>query len=169
MATNLPQRGSHINGVSIKELKALSDDRGFLMEMLRADEPIYERFGQVYITGCKRGVVKGWHYHKEQTDHFICVAGRALVVLYDPREGSSSKGWVEEHYLESPPGSDRPPILLKIPPYVYHGFTAVECDEARLINVPTLPYRHDRPDEFRHPWNSTDIPYQWPADVTRGG
>ncbi|MEW6323755.1 MAG: dTDP-4-dehydrorhamnose 3,5-epimerase family protein [Nitrospirota bacterium] len=158
-----------IHGVLIKDLKVLSDDRGFLMEMLRSDEPMYERFGQVYITGCKRGVVKGWHYHKEQTDHFICVLGRALVVLYDPRDGSPTKGAVEEYYLEAPPAASRPSILLKIPPYVYHGFTPSGCDEARIINVPTLPYRHEQPDEFRHPWNSADIPYRWPADITRGG
>jgi dTDP-4-dehydrorhamnose 3,5-epimerase-like enzyme len=80
---------------------------------------------------------------------------------------------VEEHYLEAPPsdstGSIRPPILLKIPPFVYHGFTPSGCDEARIINVPTVPYHHDRPDEYRHSWNSKEIPYQWPADVTRGG
>jgi dTDP-4-dehydrorhamnose 3,5-epimerase len=165
-----------IQGVAVKELKALTDDRGFLMEMLRADEPLFERFGQVYVTGCRKGVVKGWHYHQEQTDHFICVLGRALVVLYDPRDGSPTKGVVEEYYLEAPPsgtdgssGANRPPILLKIPPFVYHGFTPSGCDEARIINVPTIPYRHDRPDEYRHPWNSKEIPYRWPADVTRGG
>lgn len=164
-----PQTGSMIEGVVVKGLKALMDDRGFLMEMLRADEPLFEQFGQVYITGCKRGVVKGWHYHKEQTDHFICVLGRALVVLYDPRDGSPTKGRIEEHYLEAPPGTTRPPILLKIPPYVYHGFTPSGCEEARIINVPTLPYRHAQPDEFRCRWDSDEIPYRWPADVTRGG
>ena len=158
-----------IHQVQVKELKVLADDRGFLMEMLRVDEPLFDRFGQVYITGCTRGVVKGWHYHKEQTDHFVCVLGRALVVLYDPREGSPTKGQVEEYYLEAPPGAGRPPILLKIPPYVYHGFTPSGCEEARIINIPTLPYRHDRPDEYRAPWNSTEIPYRWPGEVKTGG
>lgn len=65
-----------IAGVIIKPLKLIPDDRGFLMEMLRADDPIFERFGQVYITGCKEGVAKAWHYHKEQTD-------RALADLMD--------------------------------------------------------------------------------------
>lgn len=103
-----------IDGVVVKQLKTLTDDRGFLMEMLRADEPIFEQFGQVYVTGCRRGVVKGWHYHKKQTDHFVCLLGRALVVLYDPRDGSPTKGVVKEYYLDSPPGTEaNPPILLK--------------------------------------------------------
>ncbi|HTU00304.1 MAG TPA: dTDP-4-dehydrorhamnose 3,5-epimerase family protein [Candidatus Sulfotelmatobacter sp.] len=158
-----------IHGVAIKPLKPLVDERGFLMEMLRADEPIFERFGQVYVTGCRRGVAKGWHYHKLQTDHFVCLSGRALVVLYDGREGSPTQGEVQEFILASPPAVDPAPILLKIPPLVVHGFTAQGSDEARIVNVPTLPYRYADPDEFRYPWNSTDIPYRWPAEVTQGG
>jgi dTDP-4-dehydrorhamnose 3,5-epimerase len=158
-----------IQGAAIKKLKLLPDDRGFLMEMLRCDDDLYEKFGQLYITGSVRGVVKGWHYHKEQVDHFVCVYGKALVVLYDMRKDSPTFGKWEEFILEAPPCKDREPILLKIPPYVTHGFTAYECDEARIINVPTLPYRYKDPDEFRYPWNSSEIPYQWPSYVTRGG
>ena len=42
-------------------------------------------------------------------------------------------------------------------------------EEARIINIPTLPYRYTNPDEYRFPWNSEEIPYRWPAHVTRGG
>jgi dTDP-4-dehydrorhamnose 3,5-epimerase len=52
---------------------------------------------------------------------------------------------------------------------VLHGFTALDCEEACVVNVPTLPYRYVNPDEYRYPWDSRDIPYTWPACVTRGG
>ena len=158
-----------IRGVQVKRLTVLPDDRGFLMEMLREDEPIFERFGQVYITGCRRGVAKGWHYHKEQTDHFVCVGGSALVVLYDGRDGSPTRGMVQEFILTSPPCQEPAPLLLKIPPLVLHGFTASGCEEARIINIPTQPYLRANPDEYRTPWNSPDVPYRWPAEVVRGG
>ena len=158
-----------IQGVQVKVLAVLRDDRGFLMEMLREDDPLFERFGQVYITGCRRGVAKGWHYHKAQTDHFVCVGGTALVALYDPRDDSPTRGTVQEVSLHSPPSREPAPLLLKIPPLVVHGFTAVGCEEARIINLPTLPYCHDNPDEYRYPWNSPEIPYRWPAEVVRGG
>jgi dTDP-4-dehydrorhamnose 3,5-epimerase len=158
-----------IHGVQVKELRVLPDDRGFLMEMLREDDPIFERFGQVYITGCRRGVAKGWHYHKEQSDHFVCVAGAALVVLYDGRMGSPTNGMVQEFALTSPPSQDPAPLLLKIPRLIVHGFTAIYGDEARIINVPTFPYRYASPDEYRYPWNSPDVPYRWPPEVGRGG
>ncbi|MBI3302539.1 MAG: dTDP-4-dehydrorhamnose 3,5-epimerase family protein [Deltaproteobacteria bacterium] len=156
-------------GIQIKALKLLLDDRGFLMELLRSDDPIFEVFGQIYISGCKPGVVKAWHYHKKQTDHFVCVLGKALVVLYDMREYSPSKGATEEFILEAPPCRDYTPILLKVPPFVAHGFTAIDGEESRLINIPTLPYQQSAPDEYRLPWNSQEVPYTWPKNITRGG
>jgi len=158
-----------IVGVQIKTLKLLPDERGFLMEMLRSDDPIFEGFGQVYITGCKPGFAKAWHYHKKQTDNFVCVLGKALVVLYDMREGSTTKGAVQEFILEAPPCRNHAPILLKIPPLIVHGFTALDGEEARLINIPTLPYQYNEPDEFRLPWNTDEVPYKWPESVTNGG
>ena len=162
-----------IQGVRLKTLKLIPDDRGFLLEILRCDDEIYDRFGQLYMTGCKHGVVKGWHYHKEQTDHFACVLGKALVVLYDNRPDSPTRGEVQEVRLVAPPADGQPaadpPLVLKIPPWVLHGFTAIDCEEARIVNVPTIPYRHADPDEFRFPWNSEEIPFRWPSYVTRGG
>jgi len=158
-----------IQGAEVKPLTVLPDDRGFLMEMLREDEPIFERFGQVYLTGCRRGVAKGWHYHQGQTDHFVCVGGTALVVLYDGRDSSATRGMVQEVILTSPPCREPTPLLLKIPPLVLHGFTVRECEEARIINIPTHPYQRANPDEYRMPWDSPDVPYRWPAEVVRGG
>lgn len=158
-----------IEGVKVKNLKLIPDERGFLMEILRCDDHIFERFGQVYITGCKRGLAKAWHYHREQSDHFVCVLGKALVVLYDMREDSPTFKEVQEFILEAPPCEENEPLLIKIPPLIVHGFTALECVEARILNVPTLPYRYDNPDEHRFPWDSEEIPYKWPSYVKKGG
>src|SRR3989338_3123895 len=92
-----------MHDVKIKKLKLLPDERGFLMEMLRCDDEVFKDFGQVYITGCARGIAKAWHYHKEQTDNFVCVYGRALVVLCDLRDGSPTYGVSEEYLIEGPP------------------------------------------------------------------
>ncbi len=64
-----------IDGVKVKALKVIPDERGRLMEMLRADDEIFLRFGQVYMTTAYPGAVKAWHYHKKQFDHFVVVPG----------------------------------------------------------------------------------------------
>ena len=157
-----------IDGVKIKKLKVIPDGRGFLMEMMRSDDEVFEKFGQVYMTGVKKGAAKGWHYHKKQDDHFVCVFGKALVVLYDPRDESPTKGEVQEFIL-SEPTTEGEHVLLKIPKGVFHGFTAVDCDEARIINIPTEKYNYKEPDEYRCAWNSDEVPYQWPPEVKQGG
>lgn len=156
-----------IDGVEIKKLKVIEDERGFLMEILRSDDSFFERFGQVYITCCKRGIAKAWHYHKLQDDFFCCVWGKARVVLYDARPKSKTKGLVEEFILESPPSEKA--FLLKIPRGVVHGFTAYQSSEARIINIPNRLYNYKKPDEYRYPWNSAMIPYKWPKEVKKGG
>lgn len=158
-----------IQGVEVKNLKVIPDERGFLMEILRSDDPIFERFGQVYITSCRKGIAKAWHYHKEQSDHFVCLLGTALVVLYDMRKNSPTFGNVDEFILKSPPSDENESVLVKIPPQVVHGFTALNCDEARVLNIPTELYRYDDPDEYRLTWNSEEIPYNWPSYVKTGG
>jgi len=88
-----------IEGVRTKRLKVIPDERGFLMEMLRCDDEMFEKFGQVYLTVAYPGVVKGWHYHKKQTDIFIPVKGMFKLVLYDDREGSPTYGRINKFFI----------------------------------------------------------------------
>lgn len=145
-----------IDGVQVKQLKVISDERGRLMEVLRRDDKIFRKFGQVYMTTCYPGVVKGWHYHKKQTDHFVCVKGMIKLVLYDSRKNSKTYQEVNEFFL-----GVHNPILVQVPTWVYHGFKGVSEEEAVVINVPTEPYLYAKPDEFRVPAHSKDIPYDW--------
>ena len=40
----------NIQGVHIKHLKVAADERGWLMEILRCDDEVFQQFGQVYVT-----------------------------------------------------------------------------------------------------------------------
>src|SRR5206468_2986112 len=102
-----------IQGVVVRTLKQIHDERGYLMEMLRDDWPEFQRFAQSYVTIAYPGIVKGWHYHKKQTDHFVVVRGTAKVVCYDNRDRSPTKGKVNEFF----PG-ERNPMLIQMPPTV---------------------------------------------------
>jgi len=145
-----------IDGVRIKKLRVIPDDRGRVMEILRADDEIFVKFDQVYMTTVYPGVVKAWHYHKKQTDSFTAVQGTVKLALYDPREKSPTKGEVNEFYI-----GVHNPVLVQIPPRVYHGFAAVGTEEAMVINVPSEPYNRDEPDEFRLDAHTPEIPYTW--------
>jgi len=149
-----------IQGVQVRSLKPIHDERGYLMEMLRSDWPEFERFGQGYITIAYPGIVKGWHYHKKQADHFVVVHGSAKVVCFDAREGSPTKGKVNEFF----PG-ERNPMLIRIPPLVLHGFKCIGDEPVYVVNFPTELYNYKEPDEYRVPYNSKDVPYDWGVQI----
>ncbi len=145
-----------IEGVRVKKLRVIPDERGRLMEILRADDDIFLGFGQVYLTTTYPGVVKAWHYHKIQHDFITCVKGMLKLVLYDDREGSPTKGEINEFFV-----GDSNPALVRVPNMVYHGWKCISQEEALVINAPTKPYNREEPDEYRIDPHENGIPYGW--------
>jgi dTDP-4-dehydrorhamnose 3,5-epimerase len=145
-----------IEGVKIKKLRVIPDERGRLMEILRSDDDLFVQFGQVYVTTTYPGVVKAWHLHKKQTDNVACVQGMIKLALYDPREGSSTFNQVDQFYL-----GVHQPLMVQIPKDVYHGWMCVSQEEAVVVNIPTEVYKYDEPDEYRLDAHSDRIPYDW--------
>ena len=145
-----------IDGVKTKKLRVIPDERGRLMEILRADDEMFRKFGQVYITTVYPGVTKAWHYHEVQYDNMTCVHGTAKLVLYDARKDSKTFGEVNEFFI-----GEHNPMIVQFPPHVYHGFKGVGRREAIIVNIPTEVYDYDKPDEFRVDPHKNDIPYDW--------
>jgi dTDP-4-dehydrorhamnose 3,5-epimerase len=146
-----------IAGVKTRKLAVHCDERGRLMEILRADDKEMDvRFGQVYLTTAYPGVVKAWHYHRKQTDHFVAPVGMIKLVLFDDREGSPTRGEINEFFI-----GENNPMLVEIPAMVHHGFKAISDREAMVINTVTECYDYKNPDEFREPPHGGRIPYDW--------
>lgn len=145
-----------IVGSSVRSLLVHTDDRGRLFEILRCDDPEFQRFGQVYLTTARPGIIKGWHLHRIQTDHFCLIDGRARFVLYDDRPGSLTLGQIDEILCEG-----TAPQLIVIPPLVYHGFMNVGDRDAICLNCPTEPYNRLHPDEYHLDPRNNHIPYDW--------
>ena len=145
-----------IEGVKTKPMRLVPDERGWLMEILRADErDLFTRFGQVYVSATYPGVVKGWHYHKHQVDNFACVAGMVKLVLVDTREGSPTNGVVNEFFVGT-----QNPLLVQVPKLVYHGWKCISLEPSLVVNVPDEPYNRTEPDEYRLDPHGT-LPYDW--------
>jgi dTDP-4-dehydrorhamnose 3,5-epimerase len=151
-----------INGVKIKKLKIIPDDRGRLMEILRSDDRLFEKFGQVYMTTVKPGIVKAWHMHRLQRDNFCCIVGKIRLGLHDTRKDSPTSGKTAEMTL-----SPEDPKLVSIPPNVYHGFKGMADEESIVINTPTEAYNHAKPDEHRIDPYKNDIPFDWRKTGTK--
>jgi len=145
-----------IEGVKMKKLRIIPDERGRLMEILRSDDDLFQKFGQVYMTTTYPGVVKAWHLHKKQTDNITCFHGTIKLILYDNREKSSTHKELNVFYL-----GIHNPILIQVPPNVYHGWMCVSLEESIVVNIPSEAYNYEQPDEYRLDPHQNDIPYDW--------
>jgi dTDP-4-dehydrorhamnose 3,5-epimerase len=144
-----------IEGVLVQPLRVIPDERGKVMHMLRATDPHFQGFGEIYFSAVYPGVVKGWHLHRRMTLNYAVPVGRIKFVLFDPREGSPTKGRLQELFL----GSDHY-CLVQVPPGVWNGFKGLGHEPALVANCATHP--HD-PDEIMRmdPHANDVIPYSW--------
>ncbi len=145
-----------IEGIIIKHLKPILDERGYLQECFRSDWSMFKKFGQAYITIAFPNVVKAWHMHKIQMDNMTCICGNAKLVLYDNRKESSTYKKIKEIFF-----GEKNPLMVTIPPYIWHGFKAIGQEKIIVLNCPTELYNYDNPDEYRLPYNTEEIDYNW--------
>ena len=134
-----------IEGVKVKELKVIPDDRGRLMEILRVSETKVQP-QQVYLTTAYENVVKDkecFHMHKNQTDFFCCIKGKIKLVLVDTRESSKTRGKINEFEI-----GEENFCLVTIPKRVLHAFKSLK-GEAIILNCIDHEYIREDPDEFR--------------------
>ncbi len=145
-----------IQGVEVKRLTRHADERGYLMELLRSDDEIFNKFGQCYVSMNYPNVIRAWHWHQKQDDYFVVVKGMIRVGLCDMREGSPTRGEVNEFYL-----GENNDIVLKIPVGVAHGYKTVGVEPSLLVNFTSEVYNREEPDEQRLPWDTDQIPFNW--------
>ncbi|MEW6608273.1 MAG: dTDP-4-dehydrorhamnose 3,5-epimerase family protein [bacterium] len=145
-----------IEGIKIIKLIPHVDERGFLMEILRKDNPHFKQFGQIYLTTCNPGVVKAWHAHKKQTDNIFLVKGSVKLGLYDGRTDSPTYKQTGTIII-----TELNRQLVQIPPFIWHGFSALGNEPAYILNIPTELYNYDEPDEMRVDPFDNDFNFDW--------
>ncbi|MCH7511044.1 MAG: dTDP-4-dehydrorhamnose 3,5-epimerase family protein [Chloroflexi bacterium] len=143
-----------IEGVHIRPLKQIPDERGKVMHMLRCDDPWFDKFGEIYFSVVYPGVIKGWHLHRRMTLNYAVVSGRIKLVLYDDREGSPTRREVVELFT----GEDNY-ALITIPPGIWNGVKGIGVKPAIVANCSSEP--HDPEEIVRLDPFSEEIPYDW--------
>ena len=143
-----------IEGVVITPLRQIFDERGKVMHMMREDSLVFTKFGEIYFSCTHSGAVKAWHLHTEMTLNYAVVYGEIKFVLFDDREGSLTRGEVQEFFI-SPENYQ----LITVPPLVWNGFKAVGSKTAIVANCATLP--HNPVEIERRPAFDKSIPYDW--------
>lgn len=145
-----------IHDVVIKKLITHSDERGYFREILREDDKLLKQFGQTAITKTYPGVIKAFHWHKDQDDVWYVASGMARIVLYDRRDGSPTYGVTQTIYA----GEDNP-VLVLIPTGIAHGYQVLGNAPVVLFYHVTKAYNPKSPDEERIDFDDPSIGYDW--------
>lgn len=157
-----------INGIKIKNLTIHQDipdlpeqkdkkiQRGFLIEILRNDDKLMEKFGQTIITKAYQGDIKAFHWHKKQDDLWFVATGQAKIVLYDLRENSSTHRQTQIIFA-----GENDYKLILIPQGVAHGYQVLSDEPVLLFYHVTETYNLADPDEQRIPYDDPTIGFDW--------
>lgn len=145
---------SGIEGVEFKVLKTHHDERGFFREIVRIDDQFYSEFGQWSHCVMYQGVIKAWHFHRNQTDWWYVGNGVIRVALHDLREKSSSYRVTTDFLM----GDNQKEIAVSIPPGVAHGCKVLQ-GPASLYYLTSHIYNPD--DEGRLAHDDPEIGYDW--------
>ncbi len=143
-----------IEGVAVSPRRIIPDDRGKVMHHLKATDPEFEAFGEIYFSTVNPGVVKGWHLHHRMIINYVVPMGMIKLVLFDIREGSKTKGELQEIYL----GQDNY-VLVKVPPGVWNGFKGLGVTPSLVANCASIP--HDPTEIERMDPHQSFIKYDW--------
>ena len=144
----------NIHGVKITPLKIISDHRGSVMHMMRKDNIVFDKFGEIYFSTVTRNGIKAWHLHKEATLNYVCVRGIVKLVLFDNRNSSLTKGKYQELIL-----SPKNYFLVTIPPNIWNGFKNLDNEESIIANCLNIP--HNEKEMVRESHDSKNFNFDW--------
>lgn len=130
-----------IEGVTVRKIDKICDDRGRIMHMMKSKDKEFKKFGEIYFSTCYPGIVKGWHIHTKMTLNYVCVKGMIKLVMSDIRPDSKTIGNIKEVCI-----GDHNYALVSIPPGIWNGFMCISNEEAIVANLTDIP--HD-PDEIK--------------------
>jgi dTDP-4-dehydrorhamnose 3,5-epimerase len=146
-----------IDGVRCREVRNVVTANGITTELYRPDWGMVEGSVEQAIHVALRGnAVSAWHQHHHRWDFLFVVGGHLRVVLCDPRPDSPTLGQVDVLHL-----SPARPMLVAIPPHVWHGVQNLSTEISSFVNFFDRPYDYDDPDEWRLPADTPEIPYRF--------
>lgn len=143
-----------IDGLKVIPLRRIPDERGTIFHMMKRSDPHFIEFGEIYFSTIYKDAIKGWHLHRDMTLAYACVSGRIKLVVHDDREGSPTRGDINEIFL----GPDNYSLVM-IPPLLWNGFKGMSDPEAIVANCCT--HAHDPSRSSRHDPLTSHIPYDW--------
>ena len=127
-----------IEGIIITPLRQIIDERGKIMHMLKATDPHFMKFGEIYFSWVEQGAIKAWKCHQRMTLNLVVPMGDVSFVFHltNQKNNFRTENIGEERYAR-----------LTVPPGIWFGFQGVSDGLNLICNVACLLYTSDAADE----------------------
>lgn len=125
----------------LKKLDTFANDQGYMIS-IRKDKIFEGKVGQALVSVVYPGVIKGLHLHEKQTDYTTCIKGNLKYISIKEKEDGTKE--VKTFVI-----GERNPVMIKTPPGVWHGYTAVSNQEAVILHMMDEEYNPEKDDTKR--------------------
>jgi dTDP-4-dehydrorhamnose 3,5-epimerase len=145
-----PGEGFAVLGAVWTPLQVHQDARGWFAEIWRAGLPGGIDPRQISISKTLPGVTKAFHFHNQQEDLFIPIAGTFRIVLLQTQSPFEA---ISIWWKEGAEGT------LRIPAGLAHGYRVEGAGEARMLYLTSETYSPQ--DEGRMEWDRHVEGFPW--------
>jgi dTDP-4-dehydrorhamnose 3,5-epimerase len=140
-----------LQGIRIRPIKRISDERGFFTEVMRKDwKDLFgeDTVAQANFSFTYPNVIRAWHRHvKGQVDYFLVLKGLIKICAFDDKTSEVNEVVSSSLDLQ----------VVRMPGHYWHGFKALGDEPAMLLYFTTNLYDAVNPDEERRPWNDPTL------------
>jgi dTDP-4-dehydrorhamnose 3,5-epimerase len=140
-----------LNGIRIKPINRLPDERGFFCEVMRTDwKDLFEedKIAQANLSFTYPTIKRAWHRHlRGQIDYFLVLKGSIKIGIFDEKTNELDEIVSSALNLQ----------VVRVPGNYWHGFKTLGDEPAMLLYFTTNIYDTAHPDEERRAWNDQTI------------
>ena len=122
----------------VRKLTVHEDARGWVAEILRAEQTDGHIKGQFYVTVAKPGITKAKHYHTRKTEWFCAISGSGVIRLKDTKTGKTDEVNIGEHNM----------VVVKVPAHFAHSIINTGKKDLVVLGYITETFNPADPDTF---------------------
>lgn len=123
-----------INGVESISLKIIPLVGGDVLHVMKDIDRGFFGFGEIYFSEINQGFIKGWKKHSEMVMNLIIPKGEVKIVVFDDRDGSSTKGIFNEFILSR----DKNYMRVSISPGLWVAFQGIGKGTSQVMNFASI-------------------------------
>ena len=129
------------------DLKENKDKRGFFTEIFRIDQLDFKsKILQVSHSFTKKNILKGWHFHKKQTQWNYLLEGKIKVFLIDNRKNSKTYRKIKSFIIDSKKNK----TVYFFPANIGHAYIAISQQNHMIYGTSG---NYEIKEEYKLPFN----------------